>query len=87
MKKVNNKNQMILLEYASPKRSARLLSNFRSFYTKVVKTSPSLPQERGRYFSVTPNNKDIETSILDKQISKKRNVSQKMKTEEEAKFN
>jgi hypothetical protein len=81
-----NKNNLIL-EYASSRKPKNRLLSFREFYTRVVKTSPSLPKERGRYFSITPANKHIETGLLDKEISKKRNKSQKLKTEQEAEFN
>ena len=81
---MSNKNDLIL-QYASFKPKQRLIS-FREFYTRVVKTSPSLPKERGKYFSTTAANKHIETGALDREISKKRNKSQKVKTEQESSF-
>jgi hypothetical protein len=74
----------LLDEYLAARQPKPKLFSFPQFYSRVVKTSPSLPREHGKYFSTTPHNKDVETTVLDREMGKRSNKSQKVKTEQAA---
>lgn len=74
-------------EYVSTQLPKRRLISFREFYARSVKTTPSLPKDHGKYFSTTPANKDVEATVIDREIGRRSNKSQKVKTEQAADFN